>query len=778
MNRKFYSGILALVASILVFSTLTFLTGCSSSSHTTTPPVVTIAATSGGNQTAQVDTAFTNPLVATVMTGTTPASGVTVTFTAPAATDGMFADGGTPAVTDAETTNASGVATSTVFTAGSAAGTYTVKATVTGAAAPANFSLTNTAGAAANLAATGGTPQNVVTGATAASLVAQVTDGDGNGVAGVSVTFTAPLADPSGTFTSTGTNTETVTTDANGNATAADFVAGAIGGPYDVVASSTGLTAVNFVLTNTAVVAAGTNYVFYVSGQELINAGPLYYAIAGAVTVNADGTVAGGEQDYNDAAGITSPTGGDSITGGTLTVDGPTGQGTLTLITNNAHVGVAGTETFGVQFANTKHALIVQFDGTATSSGSMDLQTLGAPSGGYAFTLSGVDPTYTPIAIGGVFSISGAALTNGIVDANDDGAVLTNTPFTANVIAADTFGRGTITGAFAFGSEQVALTYYIVGPEVMRVIDVDLTDSLVGSAFGQGAAAFSNASLGSSVLAIAGNPFQNEYGALGQFSTNTTAATFTGVGDANELDNGILSALASPMSGTYSIASNGYGSLTITGGLGGGHISALGMYMTDPALNLNDPNNTSGGGGALVLDMAASLSGGTGVLTPQTDTATASFANSYAVGWQDFNYFNVGCPDCELDIIAQATVTAGVLSGTGDVSDPFLTLGLAGTGLYSGSTIAATPLADSGNPGRYSMLSTNTPANPLTITVTGTAETPGVVMYQASGGQLFWLNYDTSDTSEFLGPLEQQGSLAGLPAAKKPAAKAQTKQKR
>jgi hypothetical protein len=67
----------------------------------------------------------------------------------------------------------------------------------------------------------------------------------------------------------------------------------------------------------------------------------------------------------------------------------PPARGTLTLITDNTAFGVGGTETLGVQFANTKHALVVQFEGSATSSGSMDLQTLTSPlSGGYAFTLS------------------------------------------------------------------------------------------------------------------------------------------------------------------------------------------------------------------------------------------------------------------------------------------------------------------------------------------------------------------------------------------------------
>ncbi len=330
-----------------------------------------------------------------------------------------------------------------------------------------------------------------------------------------------------------------------------------------------------------------------------------------------------------------------------------------------------------------------------------------------------------------------------------------------------------------------AITFasYVVGAEVVRIIDVDAADSAVGSGFGQGLGTFNNASLGGSVLGLAGNPFQAEYGALGQFTTSSTSsspADLTGVGDVNELDNFFVSALASPFSGTYSIASNGYGTLTITGGLGGGHVSALGIYMTDPTLNLNDPNNRTTGsavGGALLLDLDDSLAGGTGLVTPQTATAPADFSGAYAVGWQDFNYFSASCPDCEFDMVAQGSMTAGALSLTGLVSDPFLTLGVGGTGLYQGSTFSSIPLADTTNPGRFSMLATNTTPNPLAATINSVLGSFDVVVYQASGAQLYWLNYDTGFATVFVGPLEQQGSLTGLPAVRKSAAKAQTKRK-
>ena len=103
-----------------------------------TPP--TITATSGTLQTAPINVAFPNPLVATVKdAGGNPLPAVTVTFSAPSTgASGTFAGGVSTAITDVL-----GVATSTTFTANNIAGTYTVTATTAGVVTPASFSLTN-----------------------------------------------------------------------------------------------------------------------------------------------------------------------------------------------------------------------------------------------------------------------------------------------------------------------------------------------------------------------------------------------------------------------------------------------------------------------------------------------------------------------------------------------------------------------------------------------------------------------------------------------------------
>jgi hypothetical protein len=643
---------------------------------------------------------------------------------------------------------------------------------------------------------TGGTTQSAQINQPFATKLQAAVTANGSPISGASVTFTAPASGASGVFTISGTATETDTTNANGVVTSSTFTANATAGAYSVTASYAGATApASYSLTNTAV----PTFAFYLSGLERTapsGAGPFFYAVAGSVAIDVNGNVAGGELDYNDGwkSNYTSnePT-ADTISGGTLTLD-DTGQGQLALTdATDTNVGLNGVITLGVQFVNSKHALITQFDSGATSSGSLDLQNLAsAPGGNYAFTVSGVDSDYAPTASGGVFSIGNAGALSGVVDTNDAGDVSTDQTFAGTVKTSDLYGRGQITGV------GQTLIYYIVGPEVMRLIDVDADDSYVGSAFGQGSTngspnTFSNSSLGKSVFAIESNeaPGVNPYGAVGSFTTVPGSGTFSGIADDDEIYSYGL-APDSTISGTYSIASNGYGSLLMPPAAGVyqlGYITTLGIYMTDPNLNLLDPNNTSSGlGGALIADLdsypATSYATllGTGVLIPQTDTTFGnSFgnANTYDFGGQT-SYDIPSIDFREFDFVGNAAASTGTLTGTGLLTDPgfFWDANAENLGVTFAGTLV--PDANESTTGRSTMSQYNTPpTSPLKITVGASWATFDTVVYQTSGNYLFWL--DENPTFLFLGPIEQQGALAGvpgLPAARKAAAKfAKPKQK-
>src|SRR5208282_1231250 len=503
----------------------------------TAGPAASIAATSGSLQDATISTAFEAPLVATVLDANqNPVSGASVTFTAPSSgASGTFNNG---TATESDTTGANGMATSSTFTANANAGGYAVTAKVAGVATPADFSLTNITGAVISITPTSGTPQSATVNAAFAAPLQATVMANGSPVSGATVTFEVPAAGASIIFAG-GVNT--ATTDVNGVATSAPFTANGSVGAYTVTATvASGAEPANFILTNTAI-----NYAFYVSGLEALNQGPNFYAIAGSVSVDGNGNVLGGEQDYNDGVGLNSPEPSPDMilpATGALVVDPTTGQGKLTLTTNNPSLGQNGLETLGVQFVNLNHALIIQFDGTATSSGSLDTQTLSSAlnDGNYAFTLTGVDSSDFAVVYGGVFSISGNGTSlAGTFDIDDMGAQTTptlGTPFTGTITGADAFGRGSITSA----ALAIQLNYYIVRADAIRIIDVDNSntgndydDSAIGSAFGQGTGTFSSASLGSSIFGVESNSLGALYAAAGMFTTDGNGNLTTGIADDN-----------------------------------------------------------------------------------------------------------------------------------------------------------------------------------------------------------------------------------------------------
>lgn len=561
---------------------------------------------------------------------------------------------------------------------------------------------------------------------------------------GATSVFTAPGAIPAGgtvTITAASVTSPTITS-----------------GPVDI--------------TITSVTTKSQNFSFYVSGVALNDEGHDPYDIAGVVVIATDGsgTVTGGVQDYSDGDRIASPEPqGDTITSGSL-VMATNGLGTLTLVTNNSKLGVAGTETFAVAFANSSHALIAQFDGSATSSGSLDLQTSTAlPAGPFSFVVAGSGSNDEPLVYGGVFTVDASGNITGIGDVNDGGEVSRGAPIPAGAMLStpDSFGRGMITtDTIIFGT----VNYYVVGAKAFRIVETELGETAVGSAYSQGANAnFSNASIGTSVFSLGQSI--DFYSAAGQFTVNPAASAknvsasvthtgasavsannFSGVGDLNEVE-GPLSPAAS-INGSYTLAANGYGSMAFTEGFG--DVAFLGIYAVDPTLNILDPNNTAdtaAEGGALVAEMDTNLVG-IGAVLPQTDTALADFKGAYTFGAQGRS----GSADgFEFDYLGETNVTAGSFAGTAALSDPFAALtGTAGE--FSKVTLAGTAERDASDAGRFTFsplaVSSTDFASPLNLTVTA---------YQASAGQLVWVQMDQNFES---GGTMEQNTVASAEAAK------------
>jgi len=312
--------------------------------HINVGPAASIAATSGTPQTANLNVAFGAPLVATVKDSAgNPLSGVAVTFTAPGSgASGTFAGGG---VTNTVNTNASGVATSAVFTANATTGTYNVNATVAGVASPAVFALTNARPLPASITATGGTPQSAPGGGQFAPLLATVKDASNNPVPGVTVTFTVTPAGNGAAAGFAGGNT--AVTNASGVATSPVLTANSTAGTYTVSAnvSPALATPATFTLSNvvtstpaTITATSGTPQAAFVNAAfsaplvatvKDVNGVPVPGAVV-TFTLNASGSGAGGTFPGNltsvnvttDASGVaTSPVFTANAIGGSFTVN-------------------------------------------------------------------------------------------------------------------------------------------------------------------------------------------------------------------------------------------------------------------------------------------------------------------------------------------------------------------------------------------------------------------------------------------------------------------------
>jgi hypothetical protein len=206
---------------------------------------------------------------------------------------------------------------------------------------------------------------------------------------------------------------------------------------------------------------------------------------------------------------------------------------------------------------------------------------------------------------------------------------------------------------------------------------------------------------------------------------------------------------------TYSISGSPRG--TVTGPAG----QTYNIYLTDPSLNLLDPNNSTGGGGALLLETDSTFST-IGTVVPQAAPMPTALLGPYAILLSDQN----SPANSDGGFVGDFVVSPG--TGT-----------FAGEGTFQGqgsnnATLIVGPLtgtfvADTANPGRFTGTIITTPAFP-NAGVGGTS--PGselAAFYLASESQGFVVTTDT------VAPVTGLVELQGSPSAAESAAKAETK---
>ncbi|HLJ26992.1 MAG TPA: hypothetical protein VKY85_09820 [Candidatus Angelobacter sp.] len=373
-----------------------------------------------------------------------------------------------------------------------------------------------------------------------------------------------------------------------------------------------------------------------------------FLAVAGSFQANGSGTITGGTVDINSGGGIFQ---NQSITG-TYNVHA-NGQATATLI--------ASAGTFDIDFVllSSSSGLVMRFDANSSASGTIALQTssafsLAALAGSFAFNVSGANAAGNgnPEASGGVFTVdSSGNLTSGVQDTNDFGTISSNVAMTpANgAMTSPTNGRGTL----AIGGRN--FVYYVVNANHMKLIEVDLAPALAGDAFRQSGTAIS----GSFAFTIAGNT-----GAL--FAAggiiNTDGAGNVLNTSTEDVNNGGSVTENIALSGTYSVAANGRGTLALNGNTFAIYPSTAGIQVIE-------------------IDTFAVASGA-------AFQQTGPFSNSSVQGNYGWDFTGEIGGANEIDSIAQFAATgAGSATGAVDFNNGGgLSNNLALTGTY---TIAA-----------------------------------------------------------------------------------------
>jgi hypothetical protein len=562
-------------------------------------------------------------------------------------------------------------------------------------------------------------PSSTMAAAATATVAATVSNDSASG----GVDWSCSPAGTCGTFSPTHTASGASTT----------YTAPATAGSVTITATSTtnhAAVASATITVSAPTTAAGTltsgNFVFTVTG---VNSKKITYSLAGSVALDANGNVTTGVQDFNSHDGPKSPQPqGDAITGGKLTTSS-NGKGALTLITNNTAVGVGGTETFSVVVVNSKHAVISEFDGSASSSGSMDLQTL--PSAGakglFTFVVSGQASGVLEV-FGGNITTDGAGGLRIRIDQNKGGAV-THGSNVGTYTAPDGTGRGTM----SFGGDN--FSYYVVNAKVFRLIVIDEDSTDIGSAYA-GVTGISNASLKTQfVFADSSDLSPGALFAAAGLLTADGNGNITGFADVDE--NGTAS--KGTFTGTYTFSdTNGFGSITITPNGNLQDVSVLGLYLADPTINFSDPNSPADAGLAgLLIDLDPKIPGSGVLILPGTGITAPS--GNFALTMQTSN------TNSEADAVGVVAISAGgVLSGTDDISDLFQTLST--TALDPAVAINGTVTLDPVNPGRFTL--------PLAVTVGSTPPTFSYVLYPASNTQVVVVEIDKPQYG--LGTLQKQ----------------------
>jgi len=458
---------------------------------------------------------------------------------------------------------------------------------------------------------------------------------------------------------------------------------------------------------------------------------------AASIAADGKGNITGGVEELT-APGFFDLV--DVISDGTYSIDA-NGHGTMRIHTVNFE-----TLLFSFVLTSASHALIIEVDGDP-ASGTMDLQqpagasfTAAQISGNYSFAMDGVDNSgaLKHMSLGGSFAADGiGTLTAGTLDINNGGTFSTSS-FTGSFTAPDSNGRGTM-----HVSAGRTFVYYIISSKALRVFEGDNPTNISfvgGSAYAQGSAGSTNTALsGKFVYQHHGWSSPGRTVAAGQFSADGMGKVSGGVSDSNSGGSPTTVFTGKPVTGMYMISGSPSGNLNLTDAAG---TSTFNVYLVDPALNILDPGNPSGGGGALLLHTDASITG-TGMLIPQVISGSPAISQNHGLNLvNSVDTVNVATVN-EVHLVGRlASDGAANFTGTADYGQNSSNTQI----VVKGNTLSGTFAADSVNVGHFTGTFTlgTDPAIALFPFISPAVSTLQVSYYQASSSQALVIQTDTS----------------------------------
>jgi hypothetical protein len=478
-------------------------------------------------------------------------------------------------------------------------------------------------------------------------------------------------------------------------------------------------------------------YAFSMGGIEAVTGG--YTARVGSIAADGNGNITAGLEDVlNLTTGA--PPSLLTFSNGTYQIQ-PNGRGLMTLY-------VTGGGTLQLSFAlnSNAHGLVIQSDGAASTTGTLDLQTPAlfaedSINGKYVFSFSGVSfAGSSPSLISTIGELVGDGngnITSGTIDVNDGSFAPTGAvALPPGTYQLDTNGNGTNFGRGMMTVNSKTYAFYIVDHTRIKFLEEDASGGSEGEAILQsGAIPTQNSELnGSFVYLSGGSVTSGNFGPisrLGRMSANGAGVVSAVSFDENDDGNNTHISESSNLSdATYSMDANypgsGRGTFTF-------HNSSVGtisyvFYFYSPTQ-------------AVVQDVSAGVvSGGTMLAQTGAPFTTSSTAGNYIFSWTGIQLVTPA-PFAE-DFVGQAPQTSTSSNNFGGLAD-YVELGLnsTNTGVTLNSTISGT----------LTMNGDGTQDNTYKIAVGGSSGfTINYKAYVANNSTILVLCYDTDRTTSGL----------------------------